>query len=176
MRRLVLSLFLAATCGGAVIAAPAMAPMAGATLMTGTGAPAGKAMLMQTKSGLHLTVDVSWLPAGEHGVHIHAVGMCDGPDFKTAGGHWNPMHKMHGKDAPGGAGPHMGDLPNLTVGADGTGHLDTMIPGATLMGGDMAVLDADGASVVVHAAADDYKTDPSGNSGARLACGVLKAS
>ena len=160
----------AGTAGSAIAAAPSKA---GALLSDSAGAQKATATLTQTRKGLRLVVDAKGLPAGVHGVHLHTVGQCTPPDFASAGGHWNPTHKMHGKDNP--MGEHMGDLPNMTVGADGTGHLDATIPGAMLSGGDMPLLDADGASVVIHATADDYKTDPSGNSGGRIACGTIAA-
>ncbi|MFD1610981.1 superoxide dismutase family protein [Sphingomonas tabacisoli] len=112
-------------------------------------------------------VQAEGLPAGTHGIHIHTVGRCDAPDFQTAGGHWNPTGKQHGRDNPMGA--HEGDLPNIEIGADGRGNADFTVAGATLA----ALLDADGAAIVIHASADDYRTDPSGNSGARIACGVI---
>jgi Cu-Zn family superoxide dismutase len=106
------------------------------------------------------------LPPGDHGLHIHTVGLCEGPAFASAGPHWNPDMKMHGRDNPMGA--HRGDLPNLQIGTDGTGTVTFDLPG-----GASTLLDADGASIVVHAAPDDYKTDPSGSSGGRIACGVF---
>jgi Cu-Zn family superoxide dismutase len=99
-------------------------------------------------------------------MHIHSVGKCETPDFKTAGGHLNPTMKQHGVDNP--MGSHQGDLPELSIGADGSGH--GVFTAHTSLA---ALFDADGASFVVHAAADDNKTDPSGNSGARVLCGVL---
>lgn len=143
-------------------------PMVMGDLKTGTGANAGHAMITQTGAGLEVMVDVVGLPAGEHGAHIHMTGKCDGPDFTTAGGHWNPTAMHHGSMNP--QGPHQGDLPNLTVGADGKGSLSFTIPGGTVAG----LMDTDGAALVIHAAADDLKTDPSGNSGARIACAVLE--
>ena len=110
--------------------------------------------------------------AGTYGAHVHAVGRCDGPDFTTAGPHWNPTGQQHGKNNP--QGMHKGDLPNLFVGADGRGVLEINLPAAWVAGGNAPLLDADGAAVVVHERADDYRTDPSGNSGARIACGVLR--
>jgi Cu-Zn family superoxide dismutase len=98
------------------------------------------------------------------------VGRCDAPDFTSAGGHWNPTQKKHGTMNP--QGPHQGDLPNLVIGSDGRGTIGAVIPGATLAG----LLDADGAAMVIHAGPDDLMTDPSGNSGGRIACGVFQAS
>lgn len=143
-----------------------------ADLIDGQGQTRGKAMLSQGKDGIHVELKAVGLPAGIHAVHLHTIGTCTGPDFTSAGGHWNPAKKQHGHDNP--AGAHLGDLPNITVAADGTGTLKAVVTGATLKGSADALLDADGGAVVVHAAADDYKTDPTGNAGARLACGVVK--
>jgi Cu-Zn family superoxide dismutase len=140
---------------------------ADAALKTAAGAPAGTATVTQTTDGLQVTVKVEGLPPGSHGVHVHTVGRCDAPDFASAGGHWNPGQMQHGLDNP--KGHHAGDMPNLTVGADGKGMLAYVLPGAKLD----ALLDADGAALVVHATTDDQKTDPSGNSGGRIACGVF---
>ena len=148
------------------------APPATATLTDAGGVVVGTATFRQAGTGIHMMVDAKGLPPGLHGIHIHTVGRCEAPDFTTAGGHWNPTNMKHGKDAPG--GPHMGDIPNLTIAADGTGKLAATFPG-TLTGGATPLLDTDGAAVVIHAAVDDYKTDPSGASGGRIACGVINA-
>ncbi|TVV69996.1 superoxide dismutase family protein [Sphingomonas solaris] len=152
-------------------AGPPPAP-ATATLTGPTGTVLGNATLTPVRNGIRLVVEGTGLTPGAHGVHIHAVGRCEAPDFTSAGPHWNPTGMKHGKDAPG--GPHMGDVPNMMVGADGTGKLEATMPG-TITGGASPLLDADGAAVVIHAAADDYKTDPSGNSGGRVACGAVTA-
>jgi Cu-Zn family superoxide dismutase len=151
----------------------AAANSARATLLDATGATKGTATISETASGLRLVVEGTGLPQGAHGLHIHGVGKCEAPGFTTAGSHWNPAGKMHGRDAPGGA--HMGDLPNLIVGTDGRGRAEAVIAGGRLTGGAMPLLDPDGAAIVVHATADDYRTDPSGNSGARIACGIFAA-
>lgn len=162
-----------ATAEGGMVSS-STAPRATAALVDATGAAKGRATIVQEGSALRVTVDASGMPAGPHGLHLHMVGRCDAPDFTTAGGHWNPTAMKHGKDAP--QGPHSGDLPNLDIGSSGNGKLSFTIPNATLTGGETALLDADGAAIVVHAAADDYRTDPSGNSGGRIACGVVTAS
>jgi Cu-Zn family superoxide dismutase len=102
-----------------------------------------------------------------HGIHLHAIGRCEGPDFKSAGGHWNPAGHQHGRDNPMGA--HLGDLPNFDVAGQTVASLTLPVGGITAA--DLA--DADGTALVIHADPDDYKTDPSGNSGARIACAVL---
>ncbi len=142
-------------------------------LLGANGELRGTARLEQRPAGTQVTVTAQDMAPGTYGVHLHAVGKCDAPDFKTAGGHFNPGMKQHGHDNPLGA--HAGDLPNLVVGADGRGSLTEQLPDLTLTGGTAPLLDADGAAVLVHAKADDYKTDPSGNSGDRIACGVLGA-
>lgn len=153
----------------ALTASPVMAHGA---LVDAQGASKGSVEIME-KGGLEVTVKASGLTPGVHGVHIHTVGACTAPDFASAGGHWNPTAKHHGMENPDGA--HMGDLPNITIGADGTGTLNFTVPGGSLSGGDTPLLDADGAAIVVHAGPDDMKTDPSGNSGGRVACGVIAA-
>ena len=147
---------------------------ASTVLMDASGKAVGRAMLIATPRGLHVIVSAMGLPPGVHGVHVHAVGICAAPDFASAGPHWNPMARQHGSANP--QGMHMGDLPNLVVDPNGNGTLDGLIQGATLTDGANPLLDADGAAIVVHAAPDDYKTDPSGASGSRTACGVLQAS
>lgn len=164
---------------GAALLAPAMASanhhkgQAAADIVDGQGQSKGRAILMQHKDGIHVEVKALGLPAGVHAVHIHMTGACTGPDFTSAGGHWNPGKKQHGHDNP--AGAHMGDMPNMTVGPDGAGTLHSVVKGAMLKGGDQPLLDADGAAIVIHATADDYKTDPTGNAGGRIGCGIVTA-
>lgn len=135
------------------------------------GATLARAMLEQTSDAVRIRIEATGLAAGTYGAHVHMTGRCDAPDFASAGGHWNPTEHQHGHDNPQGA--HLGDLPNLVVAADGTGTISFDIAGATLRGASNSVLDEDGAAVIVHAEPDDYRTDPSGNSGARIACGVV---
>lgn len=141
-----------------------------ATLAMADGTPAGSATATPTAEGLAVTVSVTGVPAGAHGVHVHMTGKCEGPKFETAGGHWNPASTQHGLENPKGA--HAGDMPNLTVADDGTGNLSFTLKSGTLA----QLLDADGSAFVVHAKQDDQKTDPSGDSGDRIACGVFAAS
>lgn len=154
------------TAGDTAVANGALITLAGPD-----GAAKGSATLTQTDTGIRLAVDGTGLLPGAHGLHLHTVGRCDPPDFASAGSHWNPSGAVHGKDAAG--GPHRGDLPNLIAGTDGAGRVEMTITGAYLTGGENPLLDADGAALVIHAAPDDYRTDPSGNSGGRIACGVV---
>ena len=120
---------------------------------------------------MHLNVHVYGLTPGLHGIHIHAVGSCVGPAFASAGSHYNPAARRHGLANP--EGPHNGDLPNLVVNGEGIGHLSAKTELVTLAAGAATAFDADGSAVVIHAAEDDQVTDPTGNSGGRVACGVI---
>ncbi len=142
-----------------------------AELRNAGGQVVATATFTQIGNTMRLLVEAQGLPAGVKGVHIHAVGKCDPPDFTSAGSHFNPQGKQHGALNP--QGPHAGDLPNLTVGADGKGRLESTTELVTLLGGPHSVFDADGSALVIHAAPDDFRTDPTGNSGARIACGVI---
>lgn len=137
----------------------------------GDGAALGSVSVSEDASGVRMTVNASGMPAGVHGIHLHETGRCDGPTFESAGAHWNPGDKQHGRDNPQGA--HLGDLANIEVGADGAATVNTTVAGALMMSGANMLADADGTSLVVHAMADDYRTDPSGNSGDRIACAVI---
>lgn len=143
-----------------------------AQLVAADGSPRGSVRIIQVHGGISVSVQAENMPPGVHGAHVHAVGRCDAPDFASAGPHWNPTARQHGKENP--AGPHWGDAPNLTIGADGRGMLEFEIPAAWVRRGDNPLLDGDGAAFVIHANADDYRTDPSGNSGGRIACAVLR--
>ncbi|PYN09771.1 MAG: superoxide dismutase [Candidatus Rokuibacteriota bacterium] len=142
-----------------------------AELTNTSGQSVGTARFTQAGNVVRILVEAKGLPPGPHGAHIHAVGKCDPPDFNSAGPHFNPTNKQHGALNP--QGSHAGDLPNLTVGPDGTGRMETTTEQLSLGSGPSSVWDADGSALVVHANADDFKTDPTGNSGARVACGVL---
>jgi superoxide dismutase, Cu-Zn family len=149
-----------------------MGQSAHADIVNSTGQKIGTVTLAAASGGVRIDVDVTQLPPGTHGIHIHTVGKCEGPDFKTAGGHFNPAGKKHGKDNP--EGPHNGDLLNLEVAADGHGTASLLDANVTLGDGPTSVFQPGGTAIVIHAATDDYKTDPAGNSGARIACGVIQ--
>ena len=136
-----------------------------------TGNAVAEATVTEAADGLRVRVTATGLAPGAYGAHVHAVGRCDPPGFDSAGPHWNPGNRAHGMQNP--QGPHLGDLPNLMVGENGEGSFEVRIPDARLSGGARSMLDGDGAALVIHAGADDYRTDPSGNSGARIACGVF---
>lgn len=145
-----------------------------ATLVGTDGAPVGTVQLHQDAAGVVLVrIDVAGIPAGAHGVHLHAVGRCEGPAFASAGGHFNPGGHQHGLENP--AGPHAGDLPQTPPSFSGTGTHIVTTDRVSLTSGPAWVEDADGTALIVHAAADDQVTDPTGNSGARIACAVVSA-
>ena len=134
------------------------------------GKDVGSISIWDQGAGVGLQLDLHDLTPGEHALHFHQVPKCEGPDFKSAGGHFNPESKKHGFDNPD--GHHAGDMKNFTVGADGKAKGRLEDAEVTLKDGPHSLL-TNGAAVVVHAKADDYKTDPSGNSGDRVACGVI---
>jgi len=160
--------------GGEAYGQPnAVDPAGNATIINSKGETVGSATLTQGPQSVTIAVEVSRLPPGMHGFHIHAVGKCDPPDFQTAGGHFNPFGKKHGLKNP--EGPHAGDLPNLEVGPDGKGKIEATVGGLTLGKEGLAVLlGSNGTAVVIHAGPDDGMTDPAGSSGTRIACGVIK--
>lgn len=146
-----------------------------ATFESAAGEPRGTALLWQDPSNLvHVELQLSGLPPGEHGIHFHAVAKCEGgaTAFSTAGAHYNPIGRQHGLNNP--AGPHAGDAPNVMVAADGTAKTSFTTDRVTLTAGSTALFDDDGSSIVIHAAADDQVSQPAGNSGARIACGTVR--
>ena len=138
------------------------------------GRTVATANLTQLGSAVRIVMEARGLPAGVKAVHIHEVGKCEAPSFNSAGGHFNPGGRQHGALNP--QGSHAGDLPNLMVSADGTGRLETTTEQISLVTGPTALSDADGSALVIHAVPDDFRTDPTGNSGARIACGVITKS
>ncbi|MCP3164563.1 superoxide dismutase family protein [Myxococcus qinghaiensis] len=161
-------------------AAPATAPapakktippgeMAKAPVKDAQGKDVGEVTFEQTKNGVVIKGVLHDLPPGQHAFHIHETGKCEAPEFKTAGGHFNPSKKAHGMMSP--KGKHVGDLPNLYVGQDGKVQFDTFAQnGLTLK----SLFDKDGSAIVVHTKEDDYQTDPTGDAGGRIACGVVE--
>jgi Cu-Zn family superoxide dismutase len=148
------------------------ATSAKAELKNAQGQPVGTATLTEQSGGkVRLVVEARGLAPGQHGIHVHAVGRCDPPDFASAGGHYNPLGRKHGLESPDGA--HAGDLPNLVADAGGNARYEATTDRVTLRDGLLSVFDGDGSAVVIHERADDQKTDPTGNSGGRVACGVI---
>jgi Cu-Zn family superoxide dismutase len=149
----------------------AHAQQARAELKDANGTTVGQATLEQKGDSVRIAATFTGLPAGSHAFHIHDVGKCE-PPFESAGGHLNPTGKQHGRDNA--QGPHAGDLPNIEVTSGGRAKVDVTARGVSLDGAKTGLLDADGAALVVHEKADDYKTDPAGGAGARIACGVVR--
>ena len=143
-----------------------------ATVSDSSGRELGTLMLADTVGGIALAGRLQGLPPGQHAIHLHMTGLC-APPFESAGGHWNPTNRQHGLENP--AGPHFGDMPNLSVGTDSAVTVQTITPGGSIRG-PSGLLDADGAAVVVHAQPDDNRSDPAGNAGDRIACGAVSDS
>lgn len=148
------------------------AQKAKAVIVNAQGKAIGSATLEEAAGGVKIHLEVSQLPPGAHAFHIHAVGTCDPPDFKSAGPHFNPYGKKHGVKNPEGA--HAGDLPNITMGPDGKATVDAVASSVTLKAGSNSLFQPDGTALVIHASPDDDVTDPAGNAGARIACGVIE--
>ena len=147
-----------------------------AEILDSRGEVVGTARLDQRKKDgeVRVRARVEGLQPGKHGIHVHSVGLCEPPAFTSAGGHFNPMGAKHGLRNP--EGPHLGDLPNLVVRKSGVGVLRAKTDRVSLLPGPKSLFDADGSAIVIHAAEDDQVTDPTGNSGARIACGVIQRS
>ena len=169
-----LPLLALAACQTAASSGNTVSRRATATLADAGGRDVGTVQLVEQPAGrVALTGTLLGLPPGSHGIHFHAVGQCDGAAaFAGAGGHFNPGNRKHGLDSP--EGPHAGDLPMVVVAADGRATLNMTTDRVTLGEGPASLFDGDGSALVLHTAADDQRTDPSGNTGARIACGVVK--
>ncbi len=151
--------------------AQAQSPKAKAALKDASGKDVGTVQLIQTPHGVLLKMALKGVAPGEHAFHVHAVGKCEAP-FTSAGGHFNPASKKHGMEAAEGA--HAGDMPNLFIPANGELRIDVANHMISLIKGQPnSVFDADGSAIIIHAGPDDYKTDPTGNAGDRIACGVI---
>lgn len=146
-----------------------------ATIIDSKGMNVGKVKITENHDGVQVNVKAQNLPAGPHAFHIHAIGKCSAPDFKSAGPHFNPEGKQHGHHNP--QGSHAGDLGNITVKSDGTFELTKKLDGITLEAGQKnSLFQSEGTAFVIHEKPDDEKTDPTGNAGDRIACGVVKSS
>ena len=156
-----------ALCITACATTPGPAGGSSAPLINSAGHPVGTVTTSQVADGVAFRIHANGLPPGVHGIHVHPIGRCDPPDFSTAGTHWNPTKKQHGLNNPN--GPHAGDMPNVTVDASGAINASVILPHATLA----QLNDADGSSVMIHANADDYVSQPAGNSGPKIACAVI---
>lgn len=161
--------FLLAGCSS--VPGPVTETIAQTTLLSANGETVGAGQLLTDGSTLSLAVTVNGLEPGEHGFHLHTTGRCKAPDFKSAGGHLNPDNNEHGTLNPQGA--HLGDLPNLVAGATRSASVEVDIGRDTPIRRSQ-MFDADGTALVIHAGPDDYRTDPAGNAGARVACGVMQ--
>jgi Cu-Zn family superoxide dismutase len=142
-----------------------------ATIQDAKGQAVGEATLQETQEGVLIKADLRNLPPGVKAIHIHNAGSCQPPKFDSAGPHFAPEKKSHGLLNP--SGPHAGDLPNIHVPETGLLSIELLAPNVTLKAGPMSLFDGNGSAIVVHAKADDYSTDPSGNAGDRVACGVI---
>ena len=149
---------------------PLAASTATTVLKDGSGKEVGKAELTGTPNGVLIKLTLDGVPAGEHAFHVHETGKCDAPDFKSAGSHYNPDKTKHGILNP--EGPHAGDMPNIHVPADGKLTIE-ILNGLVSIDGERALLDTDGSALVIHGMPDDYKSDPAGHAGDRIACGVV---
>ncbi|MGH9651595.1 MAG: superoxide dismutase family protein [Terriglobales bacterium] len=171
MKHLILTLALLGLAAGAALAA-GKKPTAKADLWDAKGEKVATATLKEAKGGVAIAVQATGLAEGIHAFHIHAVGKCDAPDFKTAGGHFNPENKKHGMKNP--EGPHAGDMPNIIVNKKGVGKAKDVNTRVSLGEGANSLFHEGGTALVIHAKADDDMSDPAGNAGDRIACGLIE--
>jgi Cu-Zn family superoxide dismutase len=166
------TVWLAAATGALLMISPALAAdQASAVLKDPQGKEVGKAALVATPSGTLVTLELTSAPPGVHGFHIHTTGKCEPPKFESAGGHFNPDNAKHG--LMNSEGPHAGDMPNIHVPENGK-HTVEILNTLVNLKGESALLDEDGSALVLHADPDDYKSDPAGHAGGRIACGVVQ--
>jgi Cu-Zn family superoxide dismutase len=175
MRIRILLLLSVLLCWSAAVVLGDTAPKsAHADIVSVQGAKIGAAKITPTAGGVKIAINVMHLTPGEHGIHIHNVGKCDGPAFTSAGGHFNPTSAHHGINNSQDPHPHAGDMLNLVVGKDGKAKATLVAKGPTLGEGPNSLFHEGGTAIVIHAKADDLMSDPSGNSGDRIACGVIE--
>jgi superoxide dismutase, Cu-Zn family len=174
MRKVFITILMGLLSSGAPARADADEPRRASAVMRGaTNEEVGEASLRETPHGVLVHVRLTKGRPGKHALHIHGVGKCEAPSFESAGGHFNPGDKRHGYFVP--KGFHPGDLPNIYVPENGELELEVLAPGVFLSGRQGALLDADGAAIVIHEEADDYQSDPAGHAGGRIACGELES-
>jgi Cu-Zn family superoxide dismutase len=168
MTRIIPAIALTLFAGSAIVSAQ----MKHVDLKDAKGASVGMAMISPAKGGgVSIDLDVHGLPPGEHALHFHAVPKCEGPDFTSATGHFNPTAKKHGLQNP--EGPHAGDMNNFTVDAKGIAKTTIVNKNVTMGAEPNSIYANGGTALMIHGAADDMKTDPAGNAGPRIACGVI---
>lgn len=172
MRLRTIGAAVAALAAGTIASASALAQSANAELVDTDGKVIGNVALTEVGQGVRVFAQAEGVPPGAHAFHIHETGTCETPDFESAGGHFNPTGAEHGWDNPN--GPHAGDFPNVHVQDDGVLAVEYFTDKVTLEEDETSVFDDDGSAIVMHEGADDYQTDPAGDAGARIACGVIE--